>query len=264
MVETPDANYQKLESQETEQKIDIPDNKLAKLMYYLKCVFTIIEADTEKRYTNYKNYYLLSKLEEQSVLGLVSTFNPTLMLELNLFKIEPDFVPIGKENEFYDISDEKFESKIQSEVTIAEVHRKILKVMICKQSWINKYYEEPLKEYENPTKTEEKKEEKKETKKSNYSHSNRHLYYREHEKECHCCACTCGCCCECDCDGECERNCCCCGYKCPYISCCGNNICPDQCSCYCFRESMAVVFWVIVFAGCAFYWIMCCISSCCP
>ena len=198
MADTPDGDYHKLDSKESEQKIDIPDNKLAKLMYYLQCVFTVIESDAETRYTNYNNYYLLSKLEEQTVLGLVSTFNPTLMIELNLFKIEPDFVPIGKENEFYDISDEKFEGKIKSEVTIAEAPRKVLKVMACKQSWINKYYEEPLKEFENPTKIEEKKEEKKET---NYLHSNRNLYYREHEKECNCCACTCGCCCECDCDG---------------------------------------------------------------
>ena len=256
MADTPDGDYHKLDSKESEQKIDIPDNKLAKLMYYLQCVFTVIESDAEKRYTNYNNYYLLSKLEEQTVLGLVSTFNPTLMIELNLFKIEPDFVPIGKENEFYDISDEKFEGKIKSEVTIAEVPRKVLKVMACKQSWINKYYEEPLKEFENPTKIEEKKEEKKET---NYLHSNRNLYYREHEKECNCCACTCGCCCECDCDGACERCCCCCGYKCPYISCCGNNICPHECSCYCFRESLAVVFWIIVFIGCVFSWILCCI-----
>ena len=141
--------YQKLEVQKGEKIIDIPDNKLAKLMYYLECVFTVIKSDIHKRYTNYNNYYLISKLEEQTILNLVSTFNLKVMKELNLFIIEPISLPNNKENEFYDISNERFKGKIKSEVNIDEVTRKVLKIMVCTQSWINKYYEEPLNEYEN-------------------------------------------------------------------------------------------------------------------
>ena len=141
--------YQKLEVQKGEKIIDIPDNKLAKLMYYLECVFTVIKSDIHKRYTNYNNYYLISKLEEQTILNLVSTFNLKVMKELNLFIIEPISLPNNKENEFYDISNERFKGKIKSEVNIDEVTRKVLKIMVCTQSWINKYYKEPLNEYEN-------------------------------------------------------------------------------------------------------------------
>ena len=135
--------------------MEIPNHKLAKLMYYLECVFTVIQKDTEIIYTNcYFNYNLVSKQEEQKILDLVSTFNSKVMTELNLFVIEPDFVPVDKENEFYDISDERFEGKINSEVDIGEITRKVLKIMACKQSWIDKYYSEPLKEYENESKEE--------------------------------------------------------------------------------------------------------------
>ena len=145
------SGYEQIKVQEEEaDKIDIPNNKFAKLMYYLKCVFTIIHSEIGKRYTNYNNYYLISKFEEQTILNLVYRFNAKLMMDFNLFRIEPDFVPIGKENEFYDISDIRFVGKIKSEIKINGGSRKVLKIMSCTESWINKYYEEPLKEYKNP------------------------------------------------------------------------------------------------------------------
>ena len=154
-----DSNYQKLEIQQIDHKIEIPNNKLSKLMYYLECVFTVIQSDSKKKYTNYNyNDLLVSKEEEQTILDLVYTFNPKVMIELNLFVIESDYVPIDKENEFYDISDERFKGKVNLEVVIGESTRKVLNIMACKQSWIDKYYYEPLKEYEKQQKVEIKEE----------------------------------------------------------------------------------------------------------
>ena len=153
------SNYQSLETQQTPHKMEIPNNKLAKLMYYLECVFTVIEKDTEIIYTNcYFNYNLISKKEELTILNLVYTFNSKVMKELNLFVIEPDLVPVDKENEFYDISDEKFKEKINSEVEIGEKSRKVLKVMACKETWFDKYYIEPIKEYQKESEAEIKKQ----------------------------------------------------------------------------------------------------------
>ena len=257
-MDTPDTNYQKLETPEPEQIIKIPDNPLAKLMYYLECICTVIDSDIEKRYTNYNNYSLLTSLERKTVLKLVSKFNPKIMIELNLFKIEPDFVPIDKENEFYEITDEIFEGKINSEVIIEEVTMKVLKVMVCKQSWINKYFEEPIKEYEEYEKKIETENEKKESKPNYFNYHSPYF-----QKQCTCCACSCDCCCNYDCDACCEENCCCCGIPCPSIYCCDSNICcGSECSCYCCREATAVVFWTIVIGGCLVSWIAGCISAC--
>ena len=146
-----ELEYRNFEIQRVVDEIigKVPENKLARLMYYLECVFTVIESDTDKKYTNYGNFSSISQLDEQTILNLVATYNIQLMKDLNLFKVEPDYVPVDKENEFYDITDERFKDSINSEVIIEEKARKVLKVMLCKQSWIFKNYEKPLREYGN-------------------------------------------------------------------------------------------------------------------
>ena len=161
-------------------------------MYYLECINTVVDLGKEERYTNYNNYFLLTSLERKTVFSMVSMFNPKIMTELNIFKIEPDFVPIGKENEFFDINNKIFEEKIKSEVKIEAFNVKVLKAMVCKQSWIDKYYEEPMKEYEDYEKKIEAEE--------------KNIYKRIYKNGCTCCACTCDCCCQCDCDACCEEN----------------------------------------------------------
>lgn len=90
--------------------------------------------------------------------------------------------------------------------------------MACKESWITKYYDEPLKEYENQPKKNDKSE--------HYSGYN--IYS---QKKCTCCACSCYCCCNYDCDSCCESFCFC---------------CPDSCNCYHFREFLGGVFACII------------------
>ena len=227
-MDIENTNYQNLEVKNVTYNPSVPNNKLAKLMYYLDCVFTVIESDIEKRYINYNNYYLLTKLEEEKILNFVSQYNIELMKELNLFQIEPDFVPINKKNEFYDISDEIFEGKIKSEVIIDDVPKKVMKVMVCKQSWIEHYYEEPLKEYENPWS------------KDKYSNFLNNIT----EKKCFCCGKEI-CRCECDDSQENRRKC-----NCPSWYICGCYFCPPKCTreycrkfgCFCF------FFLIIVFS----------------
>jgi len=53
--------------------VSIPDNDLAKCMYYLGCVCTVIEYDDDdmNRYTDYKNYRWLAPYERQRVFSYV-------------------------------------------------------------------------------------------------------------------------------------------------------------------------------------------------
>ena len=44
------------------------DNDIAKLMYYLDCVFAVIQLDGAEKYTNYHEYYSLTSEEEKVVL----------------------------------------------------------------------------------------------------------------------------------------------------------------------------------------------------
>ena len=60
-------NYQSLGVKLTGSTTTVPDNELAKLMYYLDCVFAVIQYDGAEKYANYREYYSLTSEEEQIV-----------------------------------------------------------------------------------------------------------------------------------------------------------------------------------------------------
>ena len=140
--------YQSLGVKLTGSTTTVPDNDLAKLMYYLDCVFAVIRYDNADRFTDYKNYYLLSTAEEQTVLGLAALFNPKIMSDLSLFLIGSRFVPSGG-NQFYEVTNDKIGLHINSEVIIGGVSRKVLKVMGCTEEFLKSNYYNPIESYTN-------------------------------------------------------------------------------------------------------------------
>ena len=144
-----DNYYQNLDAQTPAAPINeimVPDNKLAKLMYYLDCVIKLVDFDLEKRYYNYNNYYLITKEEEQTILKMLSLFNPSIMENLSLFVVNPSLIPVGKENEFYDINNNFM--KIQSQVYISGRTLRVKGFMACNRAWIGKYYYTPIQGFE--------------------------------------------------------------------------------------------------------------------
>ena len=185
--------YQSLGVKLTGSTTTVPNDRVAKLMYYLDCVFAVIRYDGADRYTDYKNYYLLSKEEEQTVLGLAALFNPKLMIQNSLFIVDPDLVPPGSSNQFFEITDSKIGVHVNSEVVIGGVARKVLKIMTCTEDWLLRNYIDPVKSYTRPQLP------------SGYSSS----HYRKEEE-----------CCECLCD---ELSCCETCFDCMFDDCCANN-----------------------------------------
>ena len=106
----------------------------------------IVDFDLEKRYYNYNNYYLITKEEEQTILKLLSIFNPSIMENLSLFIVNPSLIPGGKENEFYDINNNFM--KIQSQVYISGRTLTVKGFMACHRAWIGKYYYTPIQGFE--------------------------------------------------------------------------------------------------------------------
>ena len=142
-----DFNYQSLDIKPTGSLVDIPENKLAKLMYYLDCVLSVIQYAQDTKYTDFHNYYLLTKEDEEVVKNLVILFNPKLMLELKLFIIAPNLIPYGQTNKFYEITDKRLGLHASNNVIIEGKSINVLKIMACKEVWINKYFTEPMDEY---------------------------------------------------------------------------------------------------------------------
>jgi len=145
-----DLNYQSLDIKAIGTTVTIPAHSLARLMYYLDCVSSVIECDDDSRLTDYNNYYLLTRQEEQTVLSLVALFNPKIMTSLSLFIVNPDLVPYGSTNEFYQVTDQKIGVHVDSEVIIGGKVIKVLKIMACTQSWLIKYYYDPIQQYSSP------------------------------------------------------------------------------------------------------------------
>ena len=140
-------NYQSLGVKLTGHTVTVPDNRLAKLMYYLDCAFAVIQYDGAEKYTDYASYYLLSDEEEQVVIGLAAIFNPKVMSDLSLFVINSNLVPSGSSNQFYELTDNRLGIHINSEVIIGGVSRKVLQIMACTASWIERNFIEPFESY---------------------------------------------------------------------------------------------------------------------
>ena len=133
-------------------KVTVPDNNLAKLMYYLHCVFSVIQLEGNDQYTQYQNYNLVTKEEEIEIIGLVKLYEPKIMIKLNLFIVDPYLVPSDVSNEFFELTDERINFHIDKNIVIGGKSLKVQKIMVCKESWITQNYINPIEGYTEPKK----------------------------------------------------------------------------------------------------------------
>lgn len=124
----------------------VPNNCKAKLMYYLSCLCGCVEAESDpfsRRFTDYKNNYSsLSYEEEGRLLDLCSTLSPD--------KLTGIFIPagnsdIGAQNEFFELSAVDTKLLVTESFAIGGQQRRVCKIMMYKDSWIENYYYDPLR-----------------------------------------------------------------------------------------------------------------------
>ena len=170
----------------------VPDNNLAKLIYYLDCVTSVIQI--EEKLPDYREYFLISEEEEKALVTLAILFNPKILIDNSLFLVGEKYVPSGKTNQFYEITNNEFGLHVSSEVIIGGVSRKVMKFMGCLPSWLDKNYYHPLDYY---LRTQPK------------------LLEPEKNNCCNCCDSLCFCCfdscfgcCDCKCSVGCKKACC--------------------------------------------------------
>ena len=144
-----DLGYQSLDVKLTGKTVYVPDNHLAKLMYYLSCVAVVLEVDKNNKLLEYQNYYLLTEKEEELVVVFALLFSPKTLKEKFLFLVGDKYVPPGTSNEFYELTNNNFGVHISSEVIIGGVSRKVFQLMGCTESWLDRNYYNPLTHYIN-------------------------------------------------------------------------------------------------------------------
>ena len=137
-------NYNSIHVQAIGRTVTVPDNDIARLMYYLSCVDTVIRHDQTDRLSDYENYYRLTKAEEDLLLQLVLLFNPKIFINAGIFIVDQSLLPYNMDNEFYQITDQRIGIHVNQEIIIGGKSVKVLKIMACNTEWLNRNYINPL------------------------------------------------------------------------------------------------------------------------
>ena len=90
--------------------------------------------------------------ERASIYKLALIMNPKIFIEAGIFIVDPDLVPSGQMNNFQEITDERIGFHVNEQILIGERSVKVLKVMVCKNTWINQHYNIPIAEITNEIK----------------------------------------------------------------------------------------------------------------
>ena len=129
----------------------VPDNPIAKLMYYFNCICHCVEADddnTTRRLGDYKNYYALSSEEEAQLLILCLALSPDKLIGSILFPASDDEDFNGRCNEFFELSAVSTRLLVSESLLVGGQQKKVRKIMKFKKSWIESYYLNPLRSIE--------------------------------------------------------------------------------------------------------------------
>lgn len=125
-------------------KANVPNNTMAKLMYYLHCVVTVIQYENSVL-TDYQNYDELSGKELLAVYDVAKLLNPSLFINAGIFILDQRLL-VDTDNQFYEITDETVGVHVNQEIMIGGRSVKVLKIMACNMLWLNRNYYRPIQE----------------------------------------------------------------------------------------------------------------------
>ncbi|CAF1458566.1 unnamed protein product [Adineta ricciae] len=129
----------------TSSRATVPDNDLAKLMYYLNCVFSAIEYTDQdvRRYRDYRNWSFLTNAEQRMVLVLALALSPDGFEGKVFFHAEELCGDSG--NKFYELSEVRHQLLAVQSIIVAGQTRQVKKIMTYRMSWMRANYVEPVK-----------------------------------------------------------------------------------------------------------------------
>ncbi|CAF1067791.1 unnamed protein product [Adineta steineri] len=129
---------------ETGTTTSVPNNDIARCMYYLKCVCSVIDCNDANilRYTNYNNYWILSDSEDEIVYKLCLTLSPDEFEDKVFF--ESDAMCGSSGNNFFEISQVQNRLGVVGSILIAGRTRRVTSIMTYKMSWMRTNYFGPM------------------------------------------------------------------------------------------------------------------------
>ena len=126
-------------------EVQVPNNNLARLMYYLSCIFTVIQYNENNKFSDYTHYYYLNEEEKKTVFTLAGLFEPKIFFEAKVFVPDNGILTGNFGNEFFKITDERIGVHVNQEIIIGGRSVRVLKIMACKNDWLDKNYYTPLR-----------------------------------------------------------------------------------------------------------------------
>ncbi|CAF3609155.1 unnamed protein product [Rotaria socialis] len=123
---------------------NIPDNDVARLMYYFNCVCSAIQYNDSdvRRFRNYRNWASLSFEEIRVLLALCITISPDV-LDGKVF-FHSDALCGNSQNKFYEISQVSNQLLAVESIVIAGRRCRVSQIMTYKMSWMYNYYLNPV------------------------------------------------------------------------------------------------------------------------
>jgi len=124
--------------------VSIPDNDVARCMYYLNCVCAVIDSDDTsiRRYTNYQRYWALSADEIEIVYKLCLTLSPDEFEDKVFF--QSDAMCGSSGNNFFEINQVRNRLGVVGSILVAGRTRQVAKIMTYKMSWMRTNYFGPM------------------------------------------------------------------------------------------------------------------------
>ena len=131
----------------------VPNNSIAKLMYYLTCLNHCLGDFLPERLTDYQHYSQTSEEEKTIVAVTAVLLSPDEVLNKVMFLVETGSPTLrGKSCEFYNFTEaQRVLSAIPVGNGVIVVDGKsvnVSRIMVCQESWLLNYYIQPIRQEE--------------------------------------------------------------------------------------------------------------------
>jgi hypothetical protein len=130
----------------TGQVTTVPNNDVARLMYYLKCICDAVECDddpTIRYFTDYGNWECLSFDEQNRLVDLCEKWHPD---RLEGVFVHDERLCGDSDNEFLTISQMKHHIVASESVIIAGRTRRVSQIMAYTTRWMRRNYYDPIQQ----------------------------------------------------------------------------------------------------------------------
>lgn len=121
---------------------EVPDNPFAELAYYLGCVAKCLDIREELgKLADYTQYRWFTLDDKKRLVSLAILLSPDKLIDKCWFPS----ADIDRLNDFYELTRMQNNIMFTSSIQIGMQSRRVAKIMLFQQRWLNNYYTQPLR-----------------------------------------------------------------------------------------------------------------------